>query len=364
MGASSGSDRRQILGAGDTNFTALGDSAAALEKFSEAAVHYAAALSFENTAELAAKFSSAKKKIPVPSYSLAIDEKEVKNRVVAQARFRTAVQKDYGGLPRQEEGDLKIGIRIRRSSATRDSEEATRRVPVVVGGQGMSADERSELERLEQELPEFLLDAQARAEVQRVSIELSGRKDSQGALAIYTLGSRKYELHTDDGKRALADHARLSVLRGKWEGLESRLRYEEVQAERTTVSITFSAMVDLSYKGKVLLENEEIKAYRGLVLWRHEADADRGVEASMPSNADIRPAADAVRRRILGQFSGHVSKAKLLARLDRSERLTLLLRLARASGKAGDVLGLRWYLEKDFGLKDVLCDEVSERLLN
>ena len=84
----------------------------------------------------------------------------------------------------------------------------------------------------------------------------------------------------------------------------------------------------------------------------------------MPSNADIRPAADAVRRRILGQFSGHVSKAKLLARLDRSERLTLLLRLARASGKAGDVLGLRWYLEKDFGLKDVLCDEVSERLLN
>ena len=112
------------------------------------------------------------------------------------------------------------------------------------------------------------------------------------------------------------------------------------------------------------MEIEEIKAYRGLVLWRHEGHADKGVAASEPSNSDIRPAAEAVRRRVLGQFAGQVSKAKLLARLDRSSRLVLLLRLARASGNAGDVLGLRWYLDKDFGLKEVLCDEVTERLLN
>jgi hypothetical protein len=67
---------------------------------------------------------------------------------------------------------------------------------------------------------------------------------------------------------------------------------------------------------------------------------------------------------VLGQFAGQVSKAKLLARLDRSNRLILLLRLARASGNASDELGLRWYLGKDFGLKEVLCDEVTEHLLN
>ena len=364
MGASSGSDRRQILGAGDTDFASLGDSSVSRGRFAEAAVYYAAAVSLESTPELVSKLAAAKKKIPVPSYSLAIDEEKVKNRVVAQSRFRTAVQKDYGGLPRQEEGDLEIRIRIKRSSATRDSEEATRRVPVIVGGEGMSAAERGELEGLEQELPEFLLDAAARAEVQRASSQLGGRKDSEGALGVFTLGSRKYELHLDDGKRALADHARLSALRAKWDGLESKLRYEEIKAERTTVSITFSAVVDLSYKGKVLVENEEIKAYRGLVLWRHEGHTDKGIEASAPSNSDIRPAAEAVRRRVLGQFAGQVSKAKLLARLDRSSRLVLLLRLARASGNAGDVLGLRWYLDKDFGLKEVLCDEVTERLLN
>ena len=49
-------------------------------------------------------------------------------------------------------------------------------------------------------------------------------------------------------------------MRAKWDGLESKLHYEEIKAERTTVSITFSAMVDLSYRGKVLVENEEIKA--------------------------------------------------------------------------------------------------------
>ena len=156
----------------------------------------------------------------------------MKNRVVAQSRFRTAVQKDYGGLPRQDEADLEIRIRIKRSSATRDSEEATRRVPVVVGGEGMSAAERGELFRLEQELPEFLLDAVARAEVQRVSTQLGGRKDSEGALGVFTLGSRKYELHVDDGKRALEDHARLSALRAKWDGLESKLRYEEMLKAR------------------------------------------------------------------------------------------------------------------------------------
>ena len=124
----------------------------------------------------------------------------------------------------------------------------------------MSAAERGELERLEQELPEFLLDAAARAEVQRVSAQLGGRKDPEGALGAFTLGSKEYELHVDDGKRALEDYARLSALRTKWDGLESKLRYEEIKAERTTVSITFSATVDLSYKGKVLVENEEIKA--------------------------------------------------------------------------------------------------------
>ena len=174
----------------------------------------------------------------------------------------------------------------------------------------------------------------------------------------------KYELHIDDGKRALKDHARLSALRAKWDGLKSKLSYEEIEAERTTVSINFSAVVELVYRGQILVAAGELSAYRGLVLWLHDAVAEKGIEGSAPSKDDIRPAAEAVRRRVLGQFAGHISKAKLLAKLGRQDRLALLLRLARASGNTEDILSLRWYLGRDFEFKEVLCDEVSGRLLN
>ena len=59
-----------------------------------------------------------------------------------------------------------------------------------------------------------------------------------------------------------------------------------------------------------------------------------------------------------------ISRAKLLARLEKSDRLALLVRLARSSGNSRDELTLRWYLEKEFGFKEVLCDEVSRHLLS
>ena len=364
MGASSASDRRRILGAGGTDFSALGDRFAGRSRFAEAAVYYAAALSIKDDPRLVGKLAEVKGKIPVPSYSLEIDEVKVRNRVVAQSRFRTAVQGTYGGLPRQDDGDLRIRVQIKRSSASTDAEPATRRVPILVGGGGMSAPERRELERLESDLPEFLLDAKARAEVRRLSSQLGGVDEARGALDAYTIGNMKYELHIDDGKRALKDHARLSALRAKWDGLKSKLSYEEIEAERTTVSINFSAVVELVYRGQILVAAGELSAYRGLVLWLHDAVAEKGIEGSALSKDDIRPAAEAVRRRVLGQFAGHISKAKLLAKLGRQDRLALLLRLARASGNTEDILSLRWYLGRDFEFKEVLCDEVSGRLLN
>ena len=69
----------------------------------------------------------------------------------------------------------------------------------------------------------------------------------------------------------------------KWDGLKSKLEYEQLEAERTTVSINFSAEVDVLYKGKSMVVAEKISAYRGIVLWRHEAVAGKGVEASTPS---------------------------------------------------------------------------------
>ena len=189
----------------------------------------------------------------------------------------------------------------------------------------MSSAEREELLRLQRELPEFLVDAKARAEIRRVSIQLSGRAESQGALKSYTIDGRKYELHIDDGKRAVKDQGRLNLLQEKWDGLKSKLNYEQLEAERTTVSINFSAEVDLHYKGKSLVAGEKINAYRGIVLWRHEAVSAKGIEASTPSNTDIKQAAEAVRRRVLGQFTGVISRAKLLARLEKADRLACLL---------------------------------------
>jgi len=168
IGVSSESDRREVLGAGKKDFVSAGKSASGRESFSEAAVYYAAALSLDENAATSALLEAVKMKIPTPSYSLEIDEDKVKNRVVAQSRFRAAVQQEYGGLPREEDADLEIRVRINRSSATRDSEDATRRIPIVVDGEGMSIAERREMEKLEEELPEFLLDAKARAEVRRV----------------------------------------------------------------------------------------------------------------------------------------------------------------------------------------------------
>ena len=162
----------------------------------------------------------------------------------------------------------------------------------------------------------------------------------------------------------MKDQRRLNVLQEKWNGLKSKLNYEQLEAERTTVSINFSAVVDLLYKGKSLVSGEKINAYRGIVLWRHEAVPGKGVEASTPSNTDIKQAAEAVRRRVLGQFAGVISRAKLLAKLEKIDRVALLLRLARSSGNSRDELTLRLYLEKEFGFKEVLCDEVSRRLLS
>ncbi|MCH2368307.1 MAG: hypothetical protein MK554_13985, partial [Planctomycetes bacterium] len=361
MGASSASDRRRILGAGGTDFSALGDRFAGRSRFAEAAVYYAAALSIKDDPRLVGKLAEVKGKIPVPSYSLEIDEEKVRNRVVAQSRFRTAVQGTYGGLPRQDDGDLRIRVQIKRSSASTDAEPATRRVPILVGGGGMSATERRELERLESDLPEFLLDAKARAEVRRLSSQLGGVDEARGALDAYTIGNMKYELHIDDGKRALKDHARLSALRAKWDGLKSKLSYEEIEAERTTVSIKFSAAVELVYRGQILVAAGELSAYRGLVLWLHDAVAEKGIEGSSLSKDDLRPAAEAVRRRVLGQFAGHISKAKMQAKMGRTDRLAQLLRLARASGNTEDILSLRWYLGRDFDFTEVRCDEVSGR---
>ena len=364
MGAASVTDRRRILGAEGEDFSARAREAEARGGHAEAAVYYAAALSLQEDSGLAGKLEAARGKVPIPSYSFEMDEEKVKNRVVAQSRFRAAVQADFGGLPRKENADLVIRVKINRSSASKDVETATRQVPVIVGGVGMSSAEREELIRLQRELPEFLVDAKARAEIRRVSIQLSGRTESQGALDTYTIAGKKYELHIDDGKRALKDQGRLNVLQEKWDGLKSQLNYEQLEAERTTVSINFSADVDLLYKGKSLVAGEKINAYRGIVLWRHEAVSAKGIEASTPSNTDIKQAAEAVRRRVLGQFAGLISRAKLLARLEKADRLALLLRLARSSGNSRDELNLRWYLEKEFGFKEVLCDEVSRRLLN
>ncbi len=364
IGASSVTDRRRILGAGSEDFSSRAQEAEAGGRHTEAAVYYAAALSLQKDSRLADKLDLAKSKIPIPSYSFEMDEEKVKNRVVAQSRFRAAVQADFGGLPRKEDADLVIRVKVNRSSAAKDVETATRQVPVIVGGVGMSSAEREELLRLQRELPEFLVDAKARAEIRRVSIQLSGRTESQGALDTYSIDGKEYELHIDDGKRALKDHGRLSSLQKKWDGLKSKLNYEQLEAERTTVSINFSAEVDVLYKGKSLVVAEKISAYRGIVLWRHEAVFGKGIEASTPSSADIKQAAEAVRRRVLGQFAGLISRAKLLAGLEKSDRLALLLRLARSSGNSRDELTLRWYLEKEFGFKEVLCDEVSSRLLS
>ena len=364
MGASSVSDRRRILGAGGEDFSSSAREAEAEGRHAEAAIYYAAALSLQKDSRLADKLELAKSRIPVPSYSFEMDEEKVKNRVVAQSRFRAAVQSDFGGLPRKEDADLVVRVKVNRSSASKDVETATRQVPVIVAGVGMSSAEREELLRLQRELPEFLVDAKARAEIQRVSIQLSGRTESQGALGTYTIAGKEHELHIDDGKRALKDHARLGLLQEKWDGLKSKLEYEQLEAERTTVSINFSAEVDVLYKGKSMVVAEKISAYRGIVLWRHDAIAGKGVEASTPSSADIKQAAEAVRRRVLGQFAGLISRAKLLARLEKSDRLALLVRLARSSGNNRDGLTLRWYLEKEFGFKEVLCDEVSRHLLS
>jgi len=364
MGASSVTARRRILGAGGENFSARAQAADAAGRHTEAAVYYAAALSLQKDSRLADKLEAAKSKIPIPSYSFEMDEEKVKNRVVAQSRFRATVQTDFGGLPRKEDADLVIRVKINRSSASKDVETATRQIPVIVGGVGMSSAEREEMLRLQRELPEFIVDANARAEIRRVSIQLSGRTESQGALDSYTIAGKEYELHIDDGKRALKDQGRLNVLQEKWNGLKSKLNYEQLEAERTTVSINFSAVVDLLYKGKSLVSGEKINAYRGIVLWRHEAVPGKGIEASTPSNTDIKQAAEAVRRRVLGQFAGVISRAKLLVKLEKADRLALLLRLARSSGNSRDELTLRWYLEKEFGFKEVLCDEVSRRLLS
>lgn len=364
LGSSSATDRRRILGAEGENFSARAQQAAVGKRFAEAAVYYAAALSLQEEPQLAAKLASAKKRIPIPSYSFEMDEEKVKNRVVAQSRFRSAVQTDFGGLPRKENADLVIRVKVNRSSATKDVETATRQVPVIVGGEGMSSAEREEMLGLEREFPEFLVDAKARAEIRRVSIQLSGSKEAKGALDTYTIAGKQYDLHIDDGKRALKDYERLTALEKKWDGLKSKLTYEPIEAERTTVSINFNASVDLLYKGISLVENEKIGAYRGIVLWRHDAVAGKGIEASTPSNTDIKQAAEAVRRRALGQFAGLISRAKLLAKLEKADRLSLLLRLARSSGNSKDELTLRWYLEQQFGFKEVLCDEVSRRLLH
>ena len=364
MGASSVTDRRRILGAGGEDFSARAQAAEAAGRHTEAAVYYAAALSLQKDSRLADKLEVAKSKIPIPSYSFEMDEEKVKNRVVAQSRFRAAVQADFGGLPRKEDADLVIRVKVNRSSASKDVETATRQIPVIVGGVGMSSAEREEMLRLQREIPEFIVDAKARAEIRRVSIQLSGRTGPQGALDTYTIAGKKYELHIDDGKRAVKDQGRLNVLQEKWNGLKSKLSYEQLEAERTTVSINFSAVVDLLYKGKTLVSGEKINAYRGIVLWRHEAVPGKGVEASTPSNTDIKQAAEAVRRRVLGQFAGVISRAKLLAKLEKIDRVALLLRLARSSGNSRDELTLRWYLEKEFGFKEVLCDEVSRRLLS
>lgn len=364
MGVSSATDRRRVPGARGEDFIARGQKAADGERFAEAAVYYAAALSLQDGPQLAAKLAAAKSKIPIPSYSFEVDDEKVKNRVVPQSRFRSAVQTDFGGLPRQDDGDLVIRVEVNRSSSSKDVETATRRIPIIVGGEGMSSAEREEMLRLEREFPEFLIDAMARAEIRRVSIQLTGRKEARGALNTYTIDGKPYDLHIDDGERALKDHARLGALRKEWNGLKNKVSYEEIEAERMTVSINFNASVDLLYKGRSVLENEKIGAYRGIVFWRHDAVEEKGIEASTPSNSEFQQAVEAVRRRVLSQFAGLISRAKLLAKLERADRLSLLLRLARASGNIKDVLTLNWYLGQEFGFKEVLCDEVSRRLLN
>jgi len=359
--AKSGGDREKLLGAEGADFAKKAADARAQKRFAEALVWAAAALEVRSTPEGLRGFEDLSRRVPALGFAFRFDESKKRKKILDEAKFREILTGKYGGLSRRDDG-IVVDLTVKRSDIASEVEKATRRVTVSAEGMGMSEEERKELERLESSRAEDLREAIAGAQAIRASAQVLGRSAVED-LQDYEFDGKTYELHINEGKRLRKDFARYRALKSRWDSLAGKTRIEEIDAERTTLSMWFRAGLDVSFRGKKIVSGEELSEYFGIELWKHAADPAKRIEASRPTKGDLREALDIVRARALRRFDRLTSKHHLITKLSADERVAFFVQIARGTGSNADQISLRWLLQEEFGLSSVLRDRVARRLL-
>lgn len=277
--------------------------------------------------------------------------------------FWQVTREIYGGLPRQEGGELEIAVRVNKSSNEVDEKDSERKVPVSSSGTDKLRDLLKERSTLEARLPNDLLDARARANVLRGSSSFAG-PSALADLKEYRIQGKVHVLPMTDGDKIVRAYKRLDELGAliSEEERKQEITYRTIKAKVRTFSIIVDASYSASLDGKQVLEVKNERTYLGIEQWSHAASKKLGIAAARFSDEEAREAAESVRERALRRFQTAISLDNFLAKLGEADRLSFLVRLLRSSG--GDEIRdkLKWAVQSEVGLKGQRLEEIARRL--
>lgn len=280
------------------------------------------------------------------------------------AEFGRPAIEAYGAIPRRDGGELALDVAIEEAHHDHDRVKATRRVTVTTVRSPLSDDGRRELARLEKEFQEDLRDFQGEARLLRAGRLAPALESQLRRVAFVDLGVRDLELLAPRVAPLEKKASRLRELR-RLESQAAKLDAKDVTvpADSITDVARFGVAYRVALSGKTILEGR-VESRDGLEQWEHAADPAAGVAAARYDERELAALVERARGRAVSRLAAAISRHSLFGAISEDEAVTLLVRIARATGSRDDRELLEWRLRKVHGLAETTVAGVVDVLLD